>query len=119
MLNMQVYEAQTSDKLCCANIVAGNHNIQYFTDEPVREAGYITPEHFVTLWKHQESKQPQFKPNVDIQASIYDSKTEHMVPYSEAATLNSVLYDKHLHIMHYVACPIKALRLLKKNTSNP
>jgi hypothetical protein len=91
-----------------------NHNIQYFTDEPVREAGYITPEHFVTLWEHQKSKQSKFKPNVDIQASIYDKKTGHMIPYSEAATLNSVKYDAHLHIMHYVACPIKGSSILEK-----
>ena len=82
-------------------------DIHYFTDEPVRLSGNITPKNFVSMWGKQNKKNgTPFIPNVNIEGLV---TSHHRVKkaYSVSAALGRASYDATHKKIQYLACPLK------------
>jgi hypothetical protein len=79
-------------------VVGGIH---YFTNEPVRLSGNITPDHFVSFWHKQNTASQPFIPNVDIEGVLPNHHS-----LDQSAALSSAVYNAKKETMAYTACPL-------------
>jgi|GEM_PF-3381177 len=88
-------------------------DIHYFTDEPVRLSGNVTPSHFVNMWsKQNKAGGKPFIPNVEIEA-LSTAKGKAESTYHASAALGEASYNADDKRMHYLACPLKGESPLK------
>lgn len=81
-------------------------DIHYFTNEPVRRSGSISPENFVAFWHKQDTATQSFIPNVDIEGVMSNHNS-----FDEPAALSHAQYDLKHEKMTYLACPLPAHHL--------
>lgn len=103
------YLAKDPHKPGCAILTlspVANH-IEYFTDEPVRLSGDLSPERFVKMWSKQDKQDgTPFVPNVELEG--IEMKHGKMVgTYHASAAVGDAKYDAKHDSMHYYACPLK------------
>jgi len=91
-----------------------NKHILYFSDQPARIAGTLSPKHFFHDWNRNYKNKKG--PNVAMEATTkVNGKMKHV---SAVFTLTNPHYDEHTNTITYLAYPLNNQKLIVNSFEN-